>query len=79
MLPVPELRLRLCSSKSWLEPPPLPTFLLSAIEPSAFELPFGGNDVPAVRVATAPAVPVSPPEGRRMSDVPEGGKHRSLT
>jgi hypothetical protein len=39
MLPVLDLRLRLCSSKSrlpWLEPLPLPTFLLSAIEPSAF-------------------------------------------
>jgi hypothetical protein len=40
ILPVLELRLRLCSSKSrllpWLEPLPLPTFLLSAIEPSAF-------------------------------------------
>jgi hypothetical protein len=36
---------------------------------------FGAHQVPAVRVATAPAVPVSLPEGRLVMDVPEGRKH----
>jgi hypothetical protein len=83
MLPELELRLRFCSSKSlllpWLDPLPLPMFLLSAIEPSAFLSWRSAERCAAVRVATAPADPVSRPDGRLMTDVPEGGKHHSLT
>ena len=62
----------------WLELP-LPVFLLSPIETLRALLAFDGNDAPAVRVATAAAVPVSRPGEPADVDVPEGGKHRSLT